>query len=619
MVLVTQLTIDRTVPERPHVSADLLQHEHPYDEGVIPNSELPIGRRQRVLGSIYTPKEYAELLVAHGVRSKDDFVLDIGVGGGVFTLAAYDHLVQHGAAEAQAEQQIYGTEIDEASYRSFVQAAAARGRHFPNVRREDFFRAELPQFDAVIGNPPYVRRTYLDNVDHIRDVVTRDLFLQAQQRLRRSTDLYVYFLLRAATLIKPGGTLSIIAADPWLSVRYGEAFKQHLLQNFDIKTLISFDRRVFHNAEVKPVLLTAERRSQTKGETSPVFVRVRNGLPVADLQRRLHTADFTHPDLNVIRIEQQALDARRSWATHFKVGDVYDWITQHPYMAPLKDIVYTSIGVQTLAKTFFVLTPDQAREHGIENEYLQPLANSSRTHGSPVIEVDQAPEHLVFYCDKAKADLACTRALAYIEAGEKTPVPVRGKGKTVIGYQEKERIQRAGRRYWYDLKTLMDKRGRAEILLPRLVYSTFRVVWNRANFIPGELFIEVKPPAKDLKDIDVRVYLAILNSAPTEVALRVQAQLYGGGTFNINPGPVKQVPVIAPTRLTVEQRRLLAEAYQRFIDDPRHDLHVVNNAVFDVLGFDGSLRSEVLTVLEDLRHSAPATKILQDTRHDHDN
>lgn len=593
------------------MSADSTLHL-PYDS--LPT--LPTGHRQRVLGSVYTPREYADLLVAHGIRRPDDLVLDIGVGGGVFTLAAHRRLEQLGAASEQAEQQIYGTEIDLPSYQHFLKTAAEHGRHFPHVRQEDFFKADLPKFDAVIGNPPYVRRTYLDGVDAIRDVVARDLFFQDQQRLRRSTDLYVYFLLRAATLLKPGGRLSIITADPWLTVGYGEAFKQHLLTNFEIETLISFDRRVFQGADVKPVLLTAERRTRPKEDAVPVFIRVRNGLPVADLQHRLLAKDFGHADLNVIRVEQQALSARRSWATHFKVGDVYDQIVGHSHMVPLKDVAYTSIGVQTLAKPFFVLTPDQAREQGIEDEYLKPLANSNRTHGSPVIEVGQAPEHLVFYCDKARTDLVGTRALAYVEAGEKTSVAVRGKSKTVIGYQKKERIQRSGRRYWYDLKTLMDKRGHAEILLPRLVYSTFRVVWNRAKFVPGELFIEVKPPVKDLKDIDIRVYLAILNSATTEIALRVQAQLYGGGTFNINPGPVKQVPVLAPAKLTAKQQRALTEAYQRFIDDPRHDVTVVNNAVFDVLGFDDSLRCEVLAVLEDLRHAGLTAKILQRTRHD---
>jgi methylase of polypeptide subunit release factors len=585
-------------------------------EEILP--ELPSGHRQRVLGSVYTPPEYANLLVEHGIRSSGDVVLDIGVGGGVFTLAAHRRLQQLGASAQQAEKQIHGTEIDLVSYQHFLKTAAEHGRQFPHIRHEDFFEADLPQFDAVIGNPPYVRRTYIDDVDHIRHVVTRDLLLSGTQHLRRSTDLYIYFLLRAATLLKPGGRFSIITADPWLTVGYGEAFKQHLLTNFEIESLISFDRRVFSGADVKPVLLTATRRTHPMGQSAPVFIRVRNGLPVVDLQRRLLADDFDHIDLNVIRVEQHTLDARRTWTTHFKAGSVSERLAEHPYMAPLKDIAYTSIGVQTLAKPFFVLTSEQAREHGIEEEYLLPLAHSSRTHGSPVIEIGQTPEHLIFYCDKAKNDLVGTGALAYIEAGEKTPVPVRGKGKTVIGYQAKERIQHARRRYWYDLKTLMEKRSRAEILLPRLVYSTFRVVWNRAKFIPGELFIEIKPSEKDLKTIDIRVYLAILNSAPTEMALRIQAQLYGGGTFNINPGSVKQVPVLAPAKLGADERQRLVQAYQSFIDDPKHDTAVINDAVFDVLGLNELQRAEILAVLGDLRDKGPAAKVPQRTKPDQD-
>ena len=588
----------------------------PLQQSTDNTQNLPTGHRQRVLGSVYTPREYADLLVTHAVRSKNDLVLDIGVGGGVFTLAAHQRLVQCGATPAEAELQIHGTEIDEGSYQNFLRTTTEHNRTFPNVRRGDFFEANLPRFDAVVGNPPYVRRTYLDNVDAIRDIVAHDLLPHSKQPLRRSTDLYVYFLLRAATLLKPGGRLSIITADPWLTVGYGEAFKRYLLANFDIESLISFDRRVFLDADVKPVLLTAERREHPARSLSTTFVRVRNGLPVADLQRRLIANDLNHADLNVIRVDQHTLDARHTWASHFKAGAVYDLVSRHPHMAPLKDVAYTSIGVQTLAKAFFVLTPEAAHEYGLEDEYLRPLANSSRTHGSPVIVPGQPPEHLVFYCDKSKAELQGTRTLAYIEAGETTLVPVRGKGKTVIGYQEKERIQNARRPYWYDLKTLMDKRGRAEILLPRLVYNTFRVVWNRGQFIPGELFIEVKPHQLPLNPIDIRVYLAILNSAPTELALRVQAQLYGGGTFNINPGPVKQVPVLAPVKLTVAEREALIQAYQIFIDDPQHNATVLNDAIFAILGFDDAQRAEILAVLDDLRHAGPTTKILQHTQYE---
>lgn len=579
-------------------------------------SLLPTGQRQRVLGSVYTPREYADLLVTSAIRRKEDLVLDIGVGGGVFTLAAHQRLVQCGASPIEAEQQIHGAEIDEGSFQNFLNVAAEHGRAFPNVHHVDFFKADLPQFDAVVGNPPYVRRTYINDVDDIRDVVARDLAIEDKRILRRSTDLYVYFLLRAATLLKPGGRLSIITADPWLTVGYGEAFKQYLLTNFEIETLISFDRRVFQGADVKPVLLTAERRQRPARPTSTAFVRVRNGLPVADLQRRLFSDDLNHADLNVIQVDQHTLDPRRTWASHFKAGAAYEQVTSHRRMAPLKDIAYTSIGVQTLAKAFFVLTPDEVRERGLESEYLRPLAHSNRTHGSPVIADGQQPDHLIFYCNKSKTELAGTRALAYIKLGESTNVPVRGKGRMVKGYHKKERIQHARRPHWYDLKTLMDKRGCAEILLPRLVYSTFRVVWNRARFIPGELFIEVKPHPQPLDPIDTRVYLAILNSAPTELALRVQAQLYGGGTFNINPGPLKQVPVLAPAQLSIEERKTLVQAYQQFVDDPQHNIDVVNEAVFALLDLDGEQRSEVLEAVDDLRHAGFNTKILQHTQHD---
>jgi hypothetical protein len=177
-------------------------------------------------------------------------------------------------------------------------------------------------------------------------------------------------------------------------------------------------------------------------------------------------------------------------------------------------------------------------------------------------------------------------------------VPVRGKGINVTGYQNKQRIIDANRPYWYDLRSLLERRGRAEILIPRLVYRTFRVLWNKAAFVPGEVFIEFVPRAES--NIAVEVYLAVISSSVFELMLRANSQLYGGGTYNVSPGEIGNIPILNVARLTEQQRNTLKDAFRSYIVDPDQNRSVLNSAVYDILGFDQAMRVRVTDALNDL-------------------
>lgn len=130
------------------------------------------------------------------------------------------------------------------------------------------------------------------------------------------------------------------------------------------------------------------------------------------------------------------------------------------------------------------------------------------------------------------------------------------------------------------------------------------MVWNKACFVPGELFIEFLP----LSEIDLAVYLAILSSSITEVILRIHAQVYGGGTYNINPGEVRKAVTIDADRLANDQKRCLHDAYTDYLLDSAHDRSPIDTTIHDILGFNQRQRTEIQDVLEDLRQIAVSSK-----------
>ncbi len=562
----------------------------------------------RSLGAIYTPPDFARFLAVWAVQNSQQKVLDVGVGEGVFTFAAYQRLCELGAKPRIAQHQIYGAEIDRIAYSNFTKAARDKDADFPYIHLGDFFKIDFPQVDALVGNPPYVRRAYLDEkgVDHIRCSVIDANQSIIDSDLNRLTDLYVYFLLRAIPLLKSGGRIAVITADSWLNTSYGEAFKKQLQESFLIERLISLDRRVF-DASVKPLLLLATKKPATNTTKAVEFIRLKNGLPIHDLQLLLDNPRRKKPeDVLITKIKRRELCAEDTWGRYFKAPDVCKELASHELMTPIKNLAETRIGVQTLAKDFFVLTPDEVQDTQIEAEFLEPLAQSSRYFNKPVIEVGEEPILYTFHCSKPKEQLQGTWALAHILRGETVEVPVRGKETTVIGYHNKKRIKKANRDNWYNIKSAVERRGRAEILIPRLIYRTFTVVWNKARFVPGELFIEFLPVSASL--VETEVYLAAMSSSVTEIMLRSCAQVYGGGTYNLAPGKIKQVPMLNVKKLTAQQRKQLKSAHANYLADSNHDRACIDRVIFDILGFNTDMQDKLREALRDMHTLATSAK-----------
>jgi len=556
-------------------------------------------------GAIYTPHDLAHGMAKWSLLTKNDKILDLGVGEGAFIFASYERLINLGASALEASRQIFGAEIDAGRFGAFRQNAMTRNLTFPNVENIDFFDYQQPQeelFDVVIGNPPYVRRYSIPSVQKIRNVVLSSTGLNANE-LKNLSDLYIYFILHAATKLRSGGRLCVVTADPWLNVGYGRVLKNYLLQNFSIENLITIDRRLFPDVDVRAVVLHATK-TVANTVVSPIttFTRVLNGLPIENIPIYSSNPNAKIVDVSEVKINQENLLAKNQWGIYFKIGELYKKLYGLSKMSAISQIASTQIGHQTLAKDFFILPSEKA--HQVESHFLRPIAQAPKFYfHRPILFGNDKIESYVFCCNLSKQELRNTKALKYIEAGEEKEVEVRGKGFTVKGYQSKERIQRAKRQYWYDIQTSLDKRPSSEILVPRFIYNEYIVLWNQAQYVTGELFLEFRPASA----FDTRVYLAILNSSLMELMFRVHAQTYGGGTNNMSPGEFKRIHMLNPNFISAEQREQLIDAYNTF-SNGNSNREQIDRIVFQALDLDEPSIELIAITLKDLQNLSHTVK-----------
>jgi hypothetical protein len=126
---------------------------------------------------------------------------------------------------------------------------------------------ETPGFDAVIGNPPYLR------MERFKEIKP---FLKAVYRTHESrADLYVYFVERAHRLLRGGGRLGMILSNKFLRANYGGPLRAFLAESTTVEEVVDFGGSgVFEGATVRPAIVLA---TATTGATKPLrFVAVRS-------------------------------------------------------------------------------------------------------------------------------------------------------------------------------------------------------------------------------------------------------------------------------------------------------------------------------------------------------
>lgn len=139
----------------------------------------------------------------------------------------------------------------------------------------DFLMVALPgQFDAVVGNPPYVRQELIPDA------------LLSAYRDRYSTmydraDLYVPFIERSLRLLGRDGRLSFICADRWMKNRYGGPLRKLVADHFHLRIYVDMvDTPAFHSeVSAYPAITVIER-----GVTGPTRVALRPSVDRDSLQ-----------------------------------------------------------------------------------------------------------------------------------------------------------------------------------------------------------------------------------------------------------------------------------------------------------------------------------------------
>lgn len=321
--------------------------------------DTPELRKSR--GAFFTPASITRFISEWAIRDSSDRVLEPSAGDAAFLVASVERLRTLDETTAPT---VDGIEIHEDSAATAQQRVTAAGAEL-NMTVGDFFTVDpQPTYDAVIGNPPYIR--YQDFAGASR-TLSRAAALRAGVNLTALASSWAAFTVHSALFLKEGGRLGLVLPSELLSVNYASVVRQFLLKSFSDVQLVLFRDQVFEDAEADVVLLLADGYGQ--GPTDHASIRQADNADALELLTDpvIWTPNSSSEKWTGLLADPAAMLLLKS-------------MTQDGILSNLEDWGDTTLGMVTGNNRYFTLSPQRVKELGIPRSDLRRLSPPGSRH-----------------------------------------------------------------------------------------------------------------------------------------------------------------------------------------------------------------------------------------------
>lgn len=479
---------------------------------------------QQHAGTYMTPPKIARFLVHWAIHNPECSVLDPASGEGTFLRASFDRLVELGATSAP--RKIQGIEAnDQCRLKSLRGWPDDNKLPAKNVIKGDFFdlvteyrlSGKIPNFDAIVGNPPYIRA-------HRFQGDRRKLALEATQgfdvRLSQRSSSWAPFLICASALLKKNGRLAMVLPTELLSADYAKPVREYLRGKFSSLTFVLFRKLVFHSAQQDVLLLLAANDEKA------------SGIRCIELD---DDESVSYDVLNQARqIDESPSSLDRKW-TRILVSDpivkLIESLLSSKKIVRLGEIVDVSLGRVTGDNGYFLLTSAAVNDSNIDLKWLSLVVPKAFWLKGLVFSKDDWRAHEMRQ-EKAyilsippTSDVISDDSLrAYLESGKRANVDQKQKCRT--------------RWPWYSVPM----QPPPDAFLTYMSGSIVRLVLNyaKANSTNNIHNVNFKKP---IDDELIKAYTVSFYSSLTALSTEIVGRSYGGGVLKLEIGEAREIMI----------------------------------------------------------------------------
>lgn len=435
--------------------------------GYILENLVPKEEKQQ-FGQYFTPEKLAYLVAFPANKNRNYVIFDPTSGTGTFLNVFYEILKYYGTkTHQQILSQIFGNDISHFPavlsvinlYKQEVHDLA----NFPRVTRADIFNllpkqiikipdnvnidklndVQIPEFDAVISNFPFIQQEDIPN--NVLSAYFRKEFQNTQKaflnganfEINERSDYYIYCFYHSLKFLKDNGYLSAITSNAWLGKNYGFQFKQFLLDNFHIQYIVKSDaEHWFKDSKVSTIFVVLRKVKSNTKPTKFVTFNFKIDSQFTDLQQieNFYTeiancetsANWTQDQqfktvyyakdgsarVSIVEKDylENSLQTQENWAINFIAQNplsIFDKVLINPFPT----LIDSGRGTRTGWDKMHIISQEEQKILQIEKDFLQPILKSS-TDIESILHSKRLDDFL-FICDKSETDLRNNYPNAY--------------------------------------------------------------------------------------------------------------------------------------------------------------------------------------------------------------
>ena len=481
---------------------------------------------EKLNGRYFTPKKIADFITDYVLdQNKEKLdLLEPSVGGGIF-------LESIKVSNLEKEAKVLSIEIDEevtakTSQNSdyFLYSSWDRYKTDCNSERnkiivnDDFYTAyknglNEQTFDGILGNPPYIRYQYLDELQKNEQILILEQNGISPNRL---INAWVSFVVASIGCMKGTSKIGLVLPSDLLQVKYAKELRSFLTKKLNKCLIVTFNKLVFEGIEQDVVLLLGEKINKSFSHQ----------MKIIQLEDEYELENY---DLNNIEFSEIDNNSDK-WTKYFLSREqvkLVDKIREDKRFIVFSEIAKAEIGITTGNNGYFCLTRDVVDEYDIES-YCKPLlAKSSGLKGLWFTKEDWESS----VDNNAKAYLLDLSSFDENEFPEGLKKYIKYGEERGFDSTYKTRI----RNRWYDVPSIWS---------PDIFYS------RRIHYIP-----KIAGKTSDLEAVNTdtlnRITLKkqanfkkLMIASYTSVALlftELEGRYYGGGVLEVLPSELSKV------------------------------------------------------------------------------
>ena len=480
---------------------------------------------QKLRGGYYTPSDLAGFLTRWVKEIKPQRILEPSTGDGVF----FSELAK---AKGFAKSDIVGFELNEEEAAKASARAVEVGLKRVKVHASDFLSYAIEnldnierQFDAVVGNPPFVRYQYLPEPFQARaEAVFRDLDLP----FTKHTNAWVPFILASMAMLRPGGRLAMVVPAEIMHVTHAQSLRSYLGRECKRLVIIDPEELWFEGTLQGAVLLLAEKRATPSD--------VAEGLGIYPVRGR----EFLRLSPSDIFAAPKAINGKTvqgKWTRALldvETRGLFDELGSHHEVHKFTDVAKVDVGIVTGANKFF-LVPDETVEHFGLSKWAHPAFG--RSEHCPGIVYDErqhqanatkgSPTNLLWF--KGEGSAIDAKAKAYIASGERDELHRRFKCRV--------------RAPWYTVPSVYS----TEIGMLKRAHDTPRMILNRIGAYTTDTAYRIRA-----REVDAERLVACFLNPLTALSAELEGRHYGGGVLELIPSEIERLIIPLPAKAKVD-------------------------------------------------------------------